>query len=516
MAKYKITDSQTGRSVVVSGEKPPTPADAEVIFQEAGLRPNPTSTPEGNAMTNFLPSLGRAAMGIVDAGKMAMTPATNDKGEFAGFSPVNNQLTQNVANMAVGAAEKLIPGQQNEEKYADAVGNFYKDRYGGVENIGNTVNQDPVGVLIDLSTLISAGGTIAAKAGQISKVSKLAKAGEVAKTAGAAIDPINAVIKTTGKVTQVATSPARKVGGVAADFLETEAKNLPLQGVRITPPQQLKFKKTHGLTVQDFVKDEKLSGNPVERAVEKADELQTSYDAVVKNSGIQVDGAKVIEGLNKRIAELKSGDNALNPPSLALAEKLEAYRDLYAGKLVGQPVGVDRLVGLRQQARKNMRSTKDFQVDPDTANVNVQLYRALNDVIYDAVGKSPKGTAQVRNLGKQLNRFYDFIELTEKTGMPATKSRLGEFVKGAGAATALTNPSMIPAILAGYGVKRLAANPTVLAGGAKALEGGARMAREAGTGVTGKMSAMMRALKRTNDAARESGVRLLPSPQQQR
>lgn len=38
MAKYKITDNQTGRTVVVSGDSPPTEEEAQAIFADAGLR----------------------------------------------------------------------------------------------------------------------------------------------------------------------------------------------------------------------------------------------------------------------------------------------------------------------------------------------------------------------------------------------------------------------------------------------------------------------------------------------
>ena len=47
MAKFRITDRETGRAVTVSGDSPPTDADAEEIFRNAGLRGGPApSRPE--------------------------------------------------------------------------------------------------------------------------------------------------------------------------------------------------------------------------------------------------------------------------------------------------------------------------------------------------------------------------------------------------------------------------------------------------------------------------------------
>lgn len=64
MAKYRITDPQTGKVVTVSGEKPPTQADAESIFQSAGLRQKPAGLEN---ITNFL-GLKNVAKGFQSAG----------------------------------------------------------------------------------------------------------------------------------------------------------------------------------------------------------------------------------------------------------------------------------------------------------------------------------------------------------------------------------------------------------------------------------------------------------------
>lgn len=64
MAKYRITDPQTGKVVTVSGEKPPTQADAEAIFQSAGLRQSTTGLQN---ITNFL-GLKNVSKGFQSAG----------------------------------------------------------------------------------------------------------------------------------------------------------------------------------------------------------------------------------------------------------------------------------------------------------------------------------------------------------------------------------------------------------------------------------------------------------------
>jgi hypothetical protein len=524
MPKFRVTDSQTGRSVIVSGDSAPSEAEAEEIFSAAGLRSQQPAS-DSNILTNFLPSLGRNVQGMVDAvthpvettqGLAALSGGLADRAgvqnipqppvlDLMGLIPNPVAPVLQGARNTQALSDKLGVGKEQRSQVVDATADFYKDRYGGVENVKRTVNEDPVGALLDLSTVLGGAGSLLKGVGTTSKISALTKVGSGAQKFSAAIDPINVGLKATGKVGQIVTKPF----GKAADVLEAEAKNLPLGGVRITPNQMKEFEKTHKISVQDFIKQEKLSGNPVEEALKKAEKLQDDYDVRVKNTNIEVDADTVVNALNKRIQELS---DPLDPPAQKLASQLKEYRDLYNAQLGGTRVKVDRLLELRNKARKNMRSSKDFQVDPDTANVNTQLYRTLNDVIYDAAGGSKLGSAELRGMGRKLRTYYDFIEKTEKTNLPAAKSRLGEFIKGAGVATAITNPATIPALLAGYGVKRLVSNPTVLGAGSAALEGTVRGSRAAGSELTSRLSAMQRALKKTNDAARNSGVRQLPQP----
>lgn len=130
---------------------------------------------------------------------------------------------KNIGNVAAGAAEKVIPGEQEHEVYADAVGQYFADRYGGAENLKRTMATDPVGFLADLSTVLSGGSTIAARApGVAGTVSR------VAGTAGRVIDPINAAVKATGAVAKgvgkIATGFVGTTTGVGGRAVETAAK----------------------------------------------------------------------------------------------------------------------------------------------------------------------------------------------------------------------------------------------------------------------------------------------------
>lgn len=111
---------------------------------------------------------------------------------------------ESLKNIGHGVLQKIgILSGSDQEKYADAVGQFFTDRYGGWENIKRAIATDPVGVLSDVSLVLTGGGAVAARAPGV-----LGKVGEVTKAVGQAVDPI-----------QVAAGAAKVAGGTAASVI---------------------------------------------------------------------------------------------------------------------------------------------------------------------------------------------------------------------------------------------------------------------------------------------------------
>ena len=104
-----------------------------------------------------------------------------------------------IKNIGHGLLQKVgILGGEDKEKYADAVGKHFYDRYGSSEGIKKAIATDPVGVLSDVALVLTGGGAAVAKAGGV-----VGKVGEVVNKVGNVIDPINAVgagVKATGRV----------------------------------------------------------------------------------------------------------------------------------------------------------------------------------------------------------------------------------------------------------------------------------------------------------------------------
>tara|TARA_R110000751_G_C13774092_1_gene480464 strand:+ start:1012 stop:2571 length:1560 start_codon:yes stop_codon:yes gene_type:complete len=131
------------------------------------------------------------------------------------LSPV--QTAKDLGSLGSSLINLIKPGEQGNEQLAREVGKFFKDRYGGLENIKKTFATDPLGMLSDVSVLFTGGGSLVAKTGQLTKLGALEKVGNVAKNVGK-VDPINAVTSGSSLILNKGIPKAIEViGGVPSD-----------------------------------------------------------------------------------------------------------------------------------------------------------------------------------------------------------------------------------------------------------------------------------------------------------
>ena len=192
------------------------------------------------------------------------------------------QTVSGMLDVGAGALQKALPkpvvdfvnqfesnpeAAQRAVSMANALGGMYKDRYGSVEGVKNTIATDPVGAMGDLSLLLSGGGGIAAR------TPMLTKAAPTLRTAAEYTNPLNLVTK--------------PIGAVISPNVAPEVKTLMNEGVTPTAGQILGggYKRfEEGLTsipiLGDFIKSAQL------RAVE--DLNQAAFNRALKPIGLQL------------------------------------------------------------------------------------------------------------------------------------------------------------------------------------------------------------------------------------
>tara|TARA_X000000368_G_scaffold349753_1_gene289940 strand:- start:2106 stop:3764 length:1659 start_codon:yes stop_codon:yes gene_type:complete len=106
-------------------------------------------------------------------------------------SPV--QTAKNIGALGSSVISLVKDGEQGNEQLARDVGQFFADRYGGFENVAQTLRDDPIGFLADASIILTGGASLSARV-------PTAMAGAVSKNinkVAVAIDPINVGVKVT-------------------------------------------------------------------------------------------------------------------------------------------------------------------------------------------------------------------------------------------------------------------------------------------------------------------------------
>lgn len=185
-----------------------------VLSKASGL---PVVGPIAGGLSKIDPRLVGEAVSNVP--KSAVEFAKNTVEPF--IHPI--ETIQNVGDAGSGLAHKLGVGigERNEADIAkaDAVGKFFADRYGGMENLKRTVATDPVGFLGDLSLVLTGGGSAAARLPGVA-----GRVGEVAGAVGRTVDPLNAVTAAGRGAGRVASEVAGVTTGAGGTALQLAAK----------------------------------------------------------------------------------------------------------------------------------------------------------------------------------------------------------------------------------------------------------------------------------------------------
>jgi hypothetical protein len=188
MAKIKFS---TGQVVNFSGQ--PTQADIEEVANKLGISNVNNKSNVNNSVgssgiqggTETVDTYGALAKakkgeGAISAGLKATANIPSSAFNLAksiGSAVIHPIKTvKGIIGLGAGIVEKAIPGKQSQEKYADAVGQYFKERYGSLENAQRTATNDPFGFGADIMGVITGGAGLVGKTAQVSKaISTVAK-----------------------------------------------------------------------------------------------------------------------------------------------------------------------------------------------------------------------------------------------------------------------------------------------------------------------------------------------------
>ncbi len=369
------------------------------------LEPTPTSGGDGgfigNTIKNIPSSAGNFLSGI---GQALLHPIETVKG---------------VGTIALGGAQKFIPGEQEAEQTFDAVTTFFKDRYGGLDNIKNTVESDPIGFLSDVATLFTGGGALATKVGTVGKLSefasiankaeriaaitKAAKAGELGdlaklgttlKTVGATVDPVGVALKGVGRAAELATE-GKNLGFFKGSVDEEAVRLAREQGIDL-PASALS--KSPAVKALEAIAGKGLFGSKMVKFVEEAgNKLQDLANNIVGKSASAEDvGGAIVEGMGdyknaflktkEQLYKAAKIDANVKVPETIMTITSIIKRELSASKALGKPT---ELLGKLKSLKKGL-SSRNL-----TANDVFQAMRKLNEESFKKISQVVTGDPAV-------------------------------------------------------------------------------------------------------------------------
>lgn len=321
-------------------------------------------------------------------------------------------------NLGMGVLEKtgLVSGDEHE-KYADAVGKFFADRYGGIENAKHTLATDPVGMAGDLSAVLTGGGSLAARAPGV-----IGKVGEVAGAVGRTVDPLRAAATVGKGVANTAAEVAGVTTGVGAQPLKIAAK----AGYEGGPgAQAFRENLTGAAPLEDAVNEAR--GAVTQMRVERGKAYRQQMGPIKADSTVldfnKIDQAvSSAQGVKTYAGRSGTGPaQILSPKTAAIRKEMDdavsSWKNLDPAEF-HTPEGID---ALKQQLGDIRDATQPHTPDRVVAD---RVYNAVRQTIVDQVPEYAKVMKGYEQASNQLKEIEKTLSLNPKASIDTALRKL--------------------------------------------------------------------------------------------
>jgi len=289
-----------------------------------------------------------------------------------------------LGKVAVGGVQKAIPGEQKQEKYFNATMDFFKERYGGEENLKQTIATDPVGFLTDVSAVLGGAGIVVSGVGKVSKVSAVSKVAERTGKVGRIVDPlatvgealkaktaVNSAVKTVLQFSKK--ESVFKVDDLANAFM-AKGLNVTRSSLKSLDKKIAKIKNK----INKIIDEKTATGIKI-----KTDDIVKSLDELTEDAarqGLELSDIKIIEKLKNQFREMHGAE--LTPRQV---------QDIKVGLNKGFKGNLNEKFGqIRAKVRDKIRfeaKTKLEELNPELKYLNkdegvmIELRKAINTAI---------------------------------------------------------------------------------------------------------------------------------------
>lgn len=282
-------------------------------------------------------------------------------------------------------------------------------------------------------------------------IEQLGQATKESAVAGAVDVGTGAVLKGAGKILKPV---AKSIGKVVED--------IPLKSVRVNPSQITNWGKAHKQDLSKWMVDKKILGeNAIDIAERSVDQLQQQFDNLAMNENITIPVNKLRQRFSKEIANLAGVKNGVKTGLVPEINEDIAKKVLrawgYLDKQISQMGVQDVTPKMLTEYRRILDNVipKSAWVNPSVKNTALRLRGMLNEVVQEGVdarliGPGEKGS--LKALGKELSKYYDFLEIASKQenlGRGSLLANLPRILISGGAGTVGALLGRVPGAVAG-------------------------------------------------------------------
>ncbi len=364
----------------------PTAPAAKNLFDD--IDP-PSTAADASASTDY----SKTGWGDVATKAIENAPASAKKFGTDIVQPFIHPIdtAKSIGNVAMGAAEKLIPGGEHpHEKYADAVGQYLKDRYATNAGFKKAIAEDPVGVMSDVSMALTGAGGIAARAPGI-----IGRAGQVAGTVGRAVDPLMAPVTAAKGIGRASAELGTHVGSKAMD----KAYRSGVEGGEAG--QAFRENMRGDVPIGDVVKTAREGVSDI--AQRRSQKYLTDMAELGKIPDV-LPWDKVVDAVNKNALVKTFQGVDISPATKTIRDQITKHIDQWGElppEIYHTPAGFDAL----KQMIGDLKESQPYGTTP--RKVASDAYNAIRQTIVDAApeyAKTMKDYERASEIIKEMNK----------------------------------------------------------------------------------------------------------------
>ena len=369
----------------------------------------------------------------------------------------------NAADLAQGVAQKALPddftvfgmnpdaGMKNlfgdEEALAEQAGQFYKDRYGGAQNIADTAYEDPVGLLSDIAMVFGGGlkaaGSVANKVGGAGST-----AAKVLNKSGKVVDGLDLLNSGVGLTTKTAAGLRGIPSGGAAKY----AVDNTLQNAKFstTLPEAQRARMAETLLQNNLDPTNAKSVQAMDSLLDKAEQASKKAIEQFDADGGMIDAMPAVD----KMRGVLQSEQRMRGPMFAQRRNTvqglidDAMTDLQPTQ--GMMSGRDAL-----DTRRAVDATVDWKQKGAAETASNQSMKAYANGLREQLAESVKG---LDGVNKDYSRLVEAADPLRRATARNTNNDGGlrkMITGGLGAATAYSTGSLVPLVFSIIGNQSL-------------------------------------------------------------